>query len=185
MKIITISGKAQNGKDTTAEILKSELQADGYRVLIAHYADLVKYVCKQFFDWDGKKDEAGRGLLQFVGTDVVRQAHPDYWVGFIASMLTMFHNEWDYVLIPDCRFPNEIEYLKNMEFDVTHIRVVRAGFESPLTPEQQKHSSETALDNVKPDYYIMNSGTRADLKKVVINWITEVVGPHQMTFDEL
>ena len=42
MKIIAISGKAQHGKDTTAEFLKSELETHGYKVQIAHYADLLK-----------------------------------------------------------------------------------------------------------------------------------------------
>ena len=44
MRVIVISGKAQNGKDTTAGFLKEALEADGYSVLIAHYGDLVKYV---------------------------------------------------------------------------------------------------------------------------------------------
>ena len=43
MKVICISGKAQHGKDTTAGILKDQLESDGYRVLIAHYADSVSY----------------------------------------------------------------------------------------------------------------------------------------------
>ena len=52
MKVIAISGKAQNGKDTTAGLLKSALEADGYKVLITHYADLLKYICKQFWmEW--------------------------------------------------------------------------------------------------------------------------------------
>lgn len=57
MKIVCISGKAQHGKDTTAKLLEEILEAQGNRVLIAHYGDLVKYVCKTFFGWDGKKDE--------------------------------------------------------------------------------------------------------------------------------
>lgn len=69
MKIVCISGKAQHGKDTTAKLLEEILEAQGNRVLIAHYGDLVKYVCKTFFGWDGKKDEKGRTLLQRVGTD--------------------------------------------------------------------------------------------------------------------
>ena len=60
MKIIAISGKAQHGKDTTAGFLKSTLEADGYKVQVAHYADLLKYICKQFFGWNGQKDDAGR-----------------------------------------------------------------------------------------------------------------------------
>ena len=46
MKIVCISGKAQHGKDTTAKLLEEILEAQGNRVLIAHYGDLVKYVCR-------------------------------------------------------------------------------------------------------------------------------------------
>ena len=68
MQVIVISGKAQHGKDTTAGFLKDALEADGYPVLIAHYGDLVKYVCKMYLGWNGEKDEYGRSLLQYAGT---------------------------------------------------------------------------------------------------------------------
>ena len=55
MKVITISGKAQNGKDTTAGLLKAALEADGYKVLITHYADLLKYICKHSLDGTDRK----------------------------------------------------------------------------------------------------------------------------------
>lgn len=155
MKVICISGKAQHGKDTTAGYLKEFLEASGKKVLIAHYGDLVKYVCKTFFGWDGEKDEKGRTILQYVGTDVVRTKEPDYWVAFIGSILDLFPDEWDYVLIPDCRFPNEVEAMKDF-FDAVHIRVLRQNFVSPLTEEQQKHPSETALDNYPYDYLFFN-----------------------------
>ena len=177
--------KAQNGKDTTAGLLKAALEADGYKVLITHYADLLKYICKQFFGWDGQKDDAGRHILQYVGTDIIRQKRPDYWVGFVTSILELFPNEWDYVLIPDCRFPNEIDYLKEAGLDTVNLRVVRKNFKSPLTPEQQAHPSETALDDVEPDYYITNNGSMTDLKRNVIDWLVEYLGSHQMTIDEL
>ena len=57
MKIIVISGKAGAGKDTLGEIIRDKLEALDKTVLITHYADLVKYMCKQFFGWDGVKDE--------------------------------------------------------------------------------------------------------------------------------
>ena len=185
MKVIMISGKAQHGKDTTAGFLKSALEADGYSVLIAHYGDLVKYVCKTFFGWDGNKDERGRTLLQYVGTDVIRKQDENYWVRFIGKMLTFFNGTWDYVLIPDCRFPNEVDYLREMGLDASHIRVIRKGFVSPLTEEQQAHPSETALDNVTPDYYIYNDGSLDDLRMKVVQWVIDVNGSHQMTFEEM
>lgn len=175
MKVIAISGHAQNGKDTFAGMLEQKLTKDGNSVLVAHYADLLKYICKAFFGWDGVKDEAGRTLLQYVGTDVIRKQEPDFWVEFMSRVLKMFPDEWDYVLIPDTRFPNEIERLKADRFDVIHINIERTGFVSPLTPEQQAHPSETALDNVAPDYWIINGGSLGQLDTRAEKFIEEAL----------
>lgn len=158
MKILCISGKAQHGKDTTALMLQNILDKNGKKTLIAHNGDLLKYICKTFFGWNGEKDDTGRTLLQYVGTDVVRKQYPDFWVDFLINIFTLFKNEWDVVIIPDCRFPNEIDKLKLSGLDTYHIRVERANFESPLSVEQQHHISETALDNTTPDILIQNDG---------------------------
>lgn len=171
MKIILISGKARHGKDTTAQFLRELLEQRGKRVLICHYGDLVKYVCKTFFGWNGEKDEAGRSLLQRVGTDVIRKQCEDYWVRFVLEVLGFFPNEWDYVLIPDCRFPNEIHLPGFVAFDTVHIRVVRPDFDNGLTPEQKAHPSETALDDSKPDFVFCNNGSLCELRGVVEDWI--------------
>lgn len=174
MKVVCISGKAQHGKDTTASIIKECLKQRGERVMVVHYADLLKYICRTFFDWDGNKDERGRHILQYVGTDVIRKKAPDYWVDFVAGFLEIFDNEWDWVLIPDTRFPNEVDLMRT-KFGATHIRVVRPDFASPLTTEQQNHPSEVALDEEFPDYYLMNSGSLDDLRETVNTWIKETI----------
>ena len=79
-------------------------------------------------------------------------------------MLCFFEDQWDYVLIPDTRFPNEIDYLKNAGFDVLYIRVIRENFESPLTEEQKKHPSEIALDDYEADVLLYNDSTLENLK---------------------
>lgn len=173
MKVIAVSGRARHGKDTVANILQKQLEEDGHRVLITHYADLLKYICTTFFNWNGEKDEAGRTLLQYVGTDVVRKNNPDYWVDFVADILNYFEDQWDYVVIPDTRFPNEFNRLKERGLDAVHLRVVRPDFISPLTKEQQAHPSETALDDVKPDFYIVNDRDLKTLKRKTITWIME------------
>lgn len=165
LKIIAISGKAQHGKDTFADALKIELEERGYNVLLTHYADLLKYMCKNFFGWNGEKDEAGRHILQYVGTNVVREQCPDFWVNFVIDVLNLFPDEWDYVLIPDTRFPNEIERLKESFDNVKLLKVIRPNFESTLTEEQKKHPSETALDNYKEDITFYNEGTLNDIKE--------------------
>ena len=175
MKIVCISGKAQHGKDTAASIMADNLRSAGYRVLVTHYADLLKYICKAFFGWDGKKDEDGRWLLQYVGTDVVRAQDPMFWVRFLASVIRMFQDEWDYVLIPDTRFPNELGAWKTYGFDAKHVRVFRPNFNNGLTESQQNHPSETALDDIPADYILENTGSISEFVVAVhdmVKWLT-------------
>ena len=174
-KFISISGKAQNGKDTSAVIFKELLENAGYKVLIVHLGDLLKFICKQFFDWNGKKDEYGRTLLQRVGTEKIRAVEPDYWVDFLDHLTMLFDGEWDYIIVPDTRFPNELKRIKHEDTEVNHIRVVRPGFKSPLTEEQQHHVSEVALDSTVPDYIIENKGSIQDLYPIIQNIINKIV----------
>lgn len=170
-KVVCISGHARAGKDTTAEMMKKELENEWhYRVLTIHNADLLKFMCKSLFGWDGNKDEKGRHILQYVGTDVVRKQEPDFWVSFIIKVLKLFPDEWDYVLIPDVRFPNEINELKKAGFDVRHIHIDRQ-IENDLTEEQRSHLSETALQHTIPDETIENDGNLEDLNQRVIELV--------------
>ena len=171
LQVICISGKAQHGKDTTAGFLKEIMEKDNKRVLIIHNADLLKFMCSSIFGWNGKKDDTGRKILQYVGTDVIRKEKPDYWVDYIIDIIYLFGENWDYVLIPDCRFPNEINKIRSAGFNTTHMRIYRNTdfWESPLSEEQQKHISETALDNVIPDIYVYNDDTLGDLRKNIKN----------------
>ena len=173
MKVICISGKAQHGKDTTAQIIKDVLEDEEHVVLIAHYGDLVKYVCKTFFGWNGVKDEYGRTLLQEVGTDIVRTKKPGYWADFIIGILELFPDEWEYVLIPDTRFPDEVEKMKD-KFETHCLRIERPNFDNGLTDVQKCHPSETSLDNYHFDSVIINPGTKEGLRKAVINWAKEL-----------
>ena len=170
MKVLCISAKAQHGKDTAAEIIKEYLESKGRRVLITHYADLVKFVCTKYFNWDGKKDVNGRSLLQYVGTDVVTSQQPSYWVDFVISILKFFDNSWDYVLIPDCRYPIEVTKMEEA-FDTALLRVERPNFDNGLTPEQKQHISETSMDNYLFDHVIYNDSELEDFKEKLVNFV--------------
>lgn len=172
-KIILVSGHAQNGKDTLAEAIKHEHEHCGANVKVVHFADLLKFICQTYFGWNGEKDAEGRRMLQYVGTDLVRMRNPDYWVDFVGDLLELFGETWDYVIIPDCRFPNEITKLTECGFDTVHVRIIRDNFDNRLTEEQKNHPSETALDNFPADIYIHNNGTLDDLYKKVNRLIME------------
>ena len=124
---------------------------------------MLKYICRTFFNWNGEKDDYGRTLLQQVGTNTVCAKQPDFWVDFIISILNLFNDSWDVVIIPDCRFVNEIEKMR-ANFDTTLIRVIRPDFDNGLSEIQKQHLSETALDNFDFDHIVYNTGSLEDLK---------------------
>jgi len=180
MKILTFSGKAESGKDTTASIFKEKIFKNyNKKSLIIHEADYLKYICKQYFGWDGNKDERGRGILQFVGTEIVRiqKKCPNFWVDTISYFMSVFEDDYDYFLIPDVRYENEISVLQNdFNFNVLTLNIERPYHENSLTLEQRNHPSENALDDYHFDYGIVNLEGLENLEKevdILINWMKE------------
>jgi hypothetical protein len=178
-KIITISGKAEHGKTLAALILKQRLESLNKKTLIVNYSDLVKFYCSQYFGWDGKKDENGRSLLQYIGTDNVRMKNPDYWLQSVKNVVDLFSDEFDYFIIPDCRFPNEIDLWKKNNYNLTSIHVSRLNqdgleYQNSLTLEQKLHISEIALDNYMFDYYI-KSKSGIDNLTLEVDKLIEVI----------
>lgn len=168
MKVILISGKAEAGKTTTANMLKEFFEKRGKKVACIPYGQYVKDTAKLIWDWNGEKDESGRHLLQWWGTDVVRTQDPSFWVDSVIRLAKVIDKHVDYLIVDDCRFLNEIEAWRSVKYvtldegtdaltsrqrfpDILTVRVERPGHENALTPEQRRHPSETQLD-----YYLFN-----------------------------
>lgn len=161
---IILSGKSGSGKDITAQYMKEELAAHNKKTLIIHYADVLKYFLREYFDWDGQKNLEGRTLLQMVGTDIVRKEIPDYWtnvvVGFIKALEP--YNNFDVAIIPDARFENEIDIALQELKNCVAVRIERLNEDGSqwlnpaLNNDQHNHASETSLDNYAFDYIIHN-----------------------------
>lgn len=182
MKCIVISGKAGHGKDMTAHFMKEELEARGQRVIIIHYGDAVKWVLRDYFNWDGNKDEHGRHLLQYIGTDVIRKNYPSFWTGIVTGLLSAFSNEnlFDVALVPDARFENEVDITMNAIPDSVCVRIQRENpdgtewINPTLTEEQRQHASETSLDNYVFDYVIHNDAGLETLKESAITVLEDI-----------
>lgn len=159
-KVILISGHAQNGKDTFAEMLKNKLEDKGKKVVITHFAKHLKRILIDYYGWDGKtKDEYWRAKMQYLGTEKIRvgMLNPHFHVSRTCEDIQIIEDDFDYIIIPDCRFPNEVYYTKaSFVNKVEDIKIGRLNFESPLTKEQQAHPSETALDGFKFSYVLIN-----------------------------
>ena len=111
MYIIGISGKAESGKTTFGEMLKKSFEEKAQRVLMINYADAVKHIARQYYNWNGEKDQYGRSLLQKIGTEMGRNMiDEDIWVIIVELFINLMKDDFDVFIIGDCRFPNEIEY---------------------------------------------------------------------------
>lgn len=161
MNVITISGKARHGKDDLASKLKKDLEKSGKRVIVTHFADFLKYICKQYYGWNGEKDEIGRTLLQNVGQGF-RKNSPDCWINIMSAFLQGLGDECDIAIIPDCRYPNELSCFDSFAENVFKVRVERPNFDNGLTESQKNHDSEISLDKYIFDLYVINDGTEEE-----------------------
>jgi hypothetical protein len=171
--VIPIAGKAEHGKDSAAVIIKELLEKKGKKVCIIHFADYLKYMCKQYLGWDGEKDEEGRNLLQYEGTDYVRSKDFDFWLDRVHDFIRLYEERFDYFLIPDARFPNECDRFKEY-FKTITLKIVRLNFENRLTEEQRKHPSETALDGYAFDVMIQVETGLDKLRKGIKVWLDDI-----------
>jgi len=175
--IIGISGKKRHGKDTAAETIAAMLAGHAE---ICYFANGVKRGAaailglppETFFDDVSKVKEylidfsngvattmSGREILQKLGTECVRDnIHPNFWVTRTMVHINML--EVPYVIIPDVRFPNEYDAVKNAGGVMIRVQG------NPGEPADN-HISETALDDHEFDAYIYNTGDY--LSEVFIN----------------
>ena len=147
---ILIAGKAGTGKTESAKFLDSYLSNFQLKGGIYSFASGVKHCAREYYGWDGLKDERGRRLLQNVGR-TGREYNIDIWVN---KTLKSFHSSFDpvgdFMLVDDWRYPNEL----NKVLTDPSLHVITLRIESPMrellkegTPEA-KDSSETSLPSV-------------------------------------
>jgi hypothetical protein len=165
-KIVLISGKKGRGKDTLAKYLKKHLgdilgedhiSIRPYAASLKKAAEIIFMLSRYQID-DPKAKETidprwsmtPREIMQKIGTEVGRNIHPDVWVintmAWAEHYFHIQHQRQAAVIIPDCRFPNEIEIPKKMwgEDLCKTIRIMRMNM--PPT-DWDDHISETALDD--------------------------------------
>ena len=109
-----------------------------------------------------------REFLQNFGTDICRSIKSSVWTD--SCLKRIQQDDSELAIIPDVRFPNEIDAIQNAGGKV--IKLTRR-------PHQDDHSSETALDSKdvmdKFDYVLDNSKlgideTNMELLKVLKEW---------------
>lgn len=210
--IIGIVGFAGSGKGTVGDIL-----VEKYDFCKLSFADAVKDSTSAIFGWqrhllEGDTDESRkfretkddfwsarfgydvtpRYMLQLMGTEAGREVfHDDLWIHTVERRI-QYKREWELeedFVIPDVRFPNEIEAIRKWGGVV--VRVVRGAepewYETALRANQEKntdlmidyaiHYSEWAWIGQQFNYQISNNGTLIMLEADVDHMIKVFTGP--------
>lgn len=170
MKIILIGGKARNGKDTFGSFMKEYLESKGKKVCIMQISKYIKHFAIDYFGWDGREETKPRELLQELGTGVIREKMGKHYffVTRLVEDMEVLDNFYDIALVTDVRLPLEYEFVKEKYPDAIRIHIHRVDFENDLTGKQQKHITETALDNYDGYDYDIENTTLEKLKEDTI-----------------
>lgn len=129
-----------------------------------------------------------RKALQYIGTDLGRTLiSTNLWVYQIEKYI--LENKLNNVLIPDLRFPEEIDMVKRLGGSVVEVRRhtpdwfydildYRINKDSSISTDyyneilKTQHQSETAwIGNINIDYVIHNNQTIKDLEKKAITFL--------------
>lgn len=176
-KIFIISGKANAGKDTTAELINNYVKLKGLKVINTQISSYIKMYAKKITGWNGSEDSKPRSLLQELGTDVIRkQIDNDFFIKRIIGDIKVYSYYFDVITISDARLPEELESIKNNFSNVYRVNVLRPNFENNLKSSEKKHLTEVALDGYNNyEYVIENDGTFEDLNKKIQKMVDEVL----------
>jgi hypothetical protein len=196
--IIGICGFIGSGKDTVADYL-----VNFHEFRRESFASTLKDAVAAVFGWDrtlleGRTKEARewreqvdpwwatrldmptltpRWVLQYWGTEVCRKGfHDDIW---IASLENKLRNSKDNVVISDCRFPNEIQSIRDAGGQIIWVQrgELPNWYDTAIAANRghnwavqdlkmrQIHASETAWVGTDFDSVIDNNKTIDDLYK--------------------
>jgi hypothetical protein len=171
--LIGLSGKAGSGKNTIADHLRDQ---HGYHQFA--FATALKDVVGTAFAMtedhlhgqlkeivDPRWGISPREAMQWLGTDVLRQRWPDFWIRHLRQDLLDFwgHNGQRPVVVTDVRFKDEAEALRRMKGVIIRVdRPAPGALQNPL------HVSETDLDDFEGfDHVLKNEGSVDDLLALV------------------
>jgi hypothetical protein len=174
--IIGLSGYAQSGKDTVANILVEKYGyrriafADPIRDLLyemdplipkGYGSSVINYRLQDMVDtygWDKVKVDFPevRRLLQDVGLGARKLFGDTFWIYQALSDVA----PQDKVVVSDVRFVNEAKWIQDFKGQIW--RVKRLG-----TFAVNEHVSESELDGYKVDQIFVNNGTLDDLQVLI------------------
>lgn len=188
-KILAFSGRKQSGKTTGSHYVESLINNKGLSISyrIYNFADPLKEdICmnilgltyEQCYGSDDDKNTitnlvweneqlTARRAMEVIGTDIFRKLRSEVWVE--ATMRKIEKDNIDLAIIPDCRFPNEVDTILDANGYVIRLE---------LDPFNSQSNSEKALDRDRYDWsrfslVINNTDLTLDRKNIhILNFLS-------------
>lgn len=157
IKVIGLSGKAGSGKDYIASNIITKHY--GYLPFSIAWQVKASLVAKGALTYEEAfitKPPKARHLLQQEATESGRDIYgADMWLRAADSWIRTIYEHWGIqrFVLSDVRFPNEVEYIKQMGGKVFRVIAPNRVAQSPLSAEARMHYSEIALDNYPLDNF--------------------------------
>lgn len=186
--IIAFAGRKQSGKTTACEFTANVFsQTTQQNSAIYNFADPLKKMCidifgltyEQCYGTDDQKNEyvnckwpdseevmSAREVMQYVGTNVFRKMQHNVWSE--ATIRKIQDENLPLALIADCRFPNEVEAVRNAGGLVVklHRNIYNSSHESEIALDEDRY------DHGNFDMIIDNSNLSiADKNKLIYDFL--------------
>ena len=176
--IILVAGRARSGKSTLAKYLQEEYKKQNKKVIISPYTKYLKHYIEEITSQKIDEENKPRDLLQQISSKIIKgDLHQtNFFIDRQIEDIEIYSYFADVILIPDVRFPDEIQTIKNKFNHVVSIGVTRKNYISTLTKEQLEDITETALNDYHDyDFEIENTAKTnlEELAKELINKINE------------
>lgn len=166
--IIGLCGKAGAGKDTVAEFLWTDFRINRVAFASALKDRAIKEFGLSYEQCYGDEKEivipeynkSPRQILQLMGTEWYRSIDDKFWLRQVYNQISNdLSHYYTGVCITDVRFPNEIDFVK--EIGGVTVKITRPNHQQTI---HTQHASETNIDSMICDYEIINDGSKSDLQ---------------------
>jgi energy-coupling factor transporter ATP-binding protein EcfA2 len=186
VKIIAFTGAKGCGKDTVAEMIQRQCDAEQQHYRQIAFADPIKQKIQFLFNLDctyqydlfkrtdvtytigtQTKTMTGRHLVREIGM-MMREYDSGQFIKYVREQFSDPINQTEEVLylVTDMRFDNE--YIMLRSHGATVVKVSRPGC------EYDGHITERGFDDRLVDYHIQNDGSLEDLQTAVTKMLNEI-----------
>jgi hypothetical protein len=175
MKIIFLGGKANSGKDSSAEFIDEYYRSRGLDVVNIQISYYIKMYAKEIAKWDGDNETKPRQLLQDLGTELIRKQIDEYFfIKRIIQDIDIYSRYFDIITISDGRLPEEFAAVKLAYPETVTVHVTRPGYSSKLSKDQKAHVTESLVDEIEYDLDLVNDGTLEEFQTKCIDLVREI-----------